>query len=93
MNGFIDNDDYKSWMDSLRYREVVIKHNNKKYHIEAYPKKYLIGLFKKKEYEIEQWFEVKGDSYDDAFDKLMNEPLFDGSALKDIINDIEWLEG
>ena len=34
-----------------------------------------------------------GNSNDDAYQKLMNEPLFGGEALKDILDEIEWLEG
>ena len=54
-------------------------------------KKYVIGVFKKKIEEIDHWIEVVGDSDDDAYNKLMNEPLFEKQALKDIINEIEWL--
>ena len=38
------------------------------------------------------FFDIEGDSYDDAYNKLMDEPLFDGEALKDILDKIEWLE-
>ena len=54
-------------------------------------KKYVIGVFKKKIDDIDHWLEVVGDSDDDAYNKLMNEPLFEKQALKDIINEIEWL--
>ena len=93
MSGFINKDELESSMDNLKYREVVIRFHNQNYHIEAYSKKYVIGIFNKKEYKIDSWIEVEGVSDDDAFNKLMNQPLFDGFALKDIINDIEWLEG
>lgn len=93
MNGFIDKDEFESSMDNLKYREVVIRFHNLNYHIEAYPKKYVIGIFNKKEYKIDSWIEVEGISDDDAFEKLMNQLLFDGCALKDIINEVEWLEG
>lgn len=93
MNGFIDKDEFESSMDNLKYREAVIRFHNLNYHIEAYPKKYVIGIFNKKEYKIDSWIEVEGISDDDAFEKLMNQLLFDGCALKDIINEIEWLEG
>lgn len=33
------------------------------------------------------------ESYDDAYNRLMNEPLFDGEELKNILDKIEWLEG
>ena len=55
-------------------------------------KKYTIGVFKKKVYEIDHWIEVVGESYEDAYQKLMNEPLFNNEALKDILDKIEWLE-
>ncbi len=93
MNGLIDKDEFESSMDNLRYREVVISYKGQRYHIEAYSKKYVIGLFEKKEYRIKEWIEVVGDSDDDAYKKLMNEPLFGGEALKDILDEIEWLEG
>ena len=93
MNGLIDKDEFESSMDNLRYREVVISYKGQRYHIEAYDKKYVIGLFEKKEYRIKEWIEVVGDTNDDAYQKLMNEPLFGGEALKDILGEIEWLEG
>ena len=93
MNGLIDKDEFESSMDNLRYREVVISYKGQRYHIEAYSKKYVIGLFDKKEYSIKEWIEVVGDINDDAYQKLMNEPLFGGEALKDILDEIEWLEG
>lgn len=93
MNGLIDKDEFESSMDNLRYREVVISYKGQRYHIEAYDKKYVIGLFEKKEYRIKEWIEVVGDTNDDAYQKLMNEPLFGGKALKDILDEIEWLEG
>lgn len=93
MNGLIDKDEFESSMDNLRYREVVISFKGQRYHIEAYSKKYVIGLFDKKEYRIKEWIEVVGDTNDDAYQKLMNEPLFGGEALKDILDKIEWLEG
>lgn len=80
------------YLESLKYTEVVIKYKGQRYHIEAGTKKYTIGVFKKKVYEIDYWIEVVGSSYDDAYQKLMNEALFGGEALKDIINEIEWLE-
>ena len=93
MNGFLDDDALQSSMDNLKYREVVIKYKGQRYHVEAYSMKYVIGIFEKKEYRIKEWIEVVGVSDDDAYDKLMNEPLFGGEALKDIIDKIEWLEG
>ena len=93
MDGLIDKDALESSMDNLKYREVVISYKGQRYHIEADNKKYIIGLFEKKEYRIKEWVEVAGVSDDDAYNKLMNEPLFDGEALKDIIDKIEWLEG
>ena len=92
MNGLTD-DMLESYMHNLRYAEVVIGYKGQRYHIEAGTKKYTIGVFKKKAYEIDRWIEVVGESYDDAYDKLMNEPLFGDEALKDILNNIEWLEG
>ena len=91
MNG-LSNDMLESYMNSLKYAEVVIKYKGQRYHIEAGAKKYTIGVFKKKEYEIDYFFDIEGDSYDDAYNKLMNEPLFGGEALKDILDKIEWLE-
>ena len=93
MNGLIDKDEFESSMDNLRYREVVISYKGQRYHIEAYSKKYVIGLFEKNEYRIKEWIEVVGDSDDDVYKKLMSEPLFGGEALKDILDEIEWLEG
>jgi hypothetical protein len=93
MNGLIDKDEFESSMDNLRYREVVISYKGQRYHIEAYDKKYVIGLFEKKEYRIKEWIEVVGNTNDEAYQKLMNEPLFAGEALKDILDKIEWLEG
>lgn len=90
MNGLTE-DMFESWLNDLRYREVIIGYNGTRYHIEAYNKKYVIGVFKKKNEEIDHWIEVVGDSDDDAYNKLMNEPLFEKQALKDIINEIEWL--
>ena len=82
----------QSYLNSLRYAEVVIGYKGQRYHIEAGTKKYTIGVFKKKEYEIDYWIEVVGESYEDAYQKLINEPLFSGEALKDILDKIEWLE-
>ena len=50
-----------------------------------------LAYLRKKIEEIDHWIEVVGDSDDDAYNKLMNEPLFEKQALKDIINEIEWL--
>ena len=91
MNGLTDTM-LESYLNSLRYAEVVIKYKGQRYHIEAGTKKYTIGVFKKKVYEIDHWIEVVGESYDDAYQKLMSEPLFSGEALKDILDKIEWLE-
>ena len=91
MNGLTDTM-LESYLNRLRYAEVVIGYKGQRYHIEAGTKKYTIGVFKKKEYEIDHWIEVVGESYDDAYQKLMNNPLFNGEALKDILNKIEWLE-
>ena len=91
MNGLTDTM-FESYLNSLRYAEVVIGYKGQRYHIEAGTKKFTIGVFKKKEYEIDHWIEVVGESYDDAYQKLMNDPLFNGEALKDILNKIEWLE-
>ena len=53
----------------------------------------MLSVFlKRKKYRIKDWIEVVGTSDDDAYNKLMNEPLFCGEALKDIIDKIEWLE-
>ena len=90
MNG-LTKDMLEIWLDDLKYCEVIIGYKGSRYHIEAYNKKYVIGVFKKKCEEIDRWIEVKGESSDEPFDKLMNEPLFSGEALKDIINDIDWL--
>lgn len=92
MSGFANIEERESCMNSLRYREVVISFHNKTYHIEAYNNKYVVGLFKKKEYEIEKRIEFSGKNEEDAFNKLMCEKIFDGRALKDIIDEIEWLE-
>ena len=51
MSGFINNDEFESSLDNLKYREVVIRFHNQNYHIEAYRKKYVIGIFNKKEYK------------------------------------------
>ena len=91
MNGLADTM-LESYLNSLRYAEVVVGYKGQRYHIESGTKKYTIGVFKKKEYEIDHWIEVVGESYDDAYQKLMNDPLFNGEALKDILNKIEWLE-
>ena len=91
MNGLTDTM-LESYLNNLRYAEVVIGYKGQRYHIEAGTKKYTIGVFKKKEYEIDHWVEVVGESYDDAYQKLMNDPLFNGEALKDILDKIEWLE-
>lgn len=92
MNG-LTKDDFEDWMWRLQYVEVVISYKGKRYHIESYNKKYVIGLFEKKEYRIKEWIEVVGNSDEEAFQKLMNEPLFSGEALKNILDKIEWLEG
>ena len=81
MNG-LSNDMLESYMNSLKYAEVAIKYKGQRYHIEAGTKKYTIGVFKKRKYEIDYFFDIEGDSYDDAYNKLMNEPLFGGEALK-----------
>ena len=93
MNGFLNDEALQSSIDNLKYREVVIKYKGQRYHIEAFTKKYVIGIFEKKEYQIKERIDVVGVSDDDAYDKLMNEPLFGGEALKDILDKIEWLEG
>ena len=93
MNGLINDDELQSSMDNLKYREVVIGYKGERYHIEAYDKKYIIGIFKKHKYEIDHWIEVVGNTDDEAYFKLLNEPLFSGEALKDILDKIEWLEG
>ena len=92
MNG-LTKEDFEDWMWRLQYVEVVISYKGQRYHIESYNKKYVIGLFEKKEYRIKEWIEVVGSSDEEAFQKLMNEPLFSGEALKDILDKIEWLEG
>lgn len=92
MNG-LTKEDFNDWMWRLQYVEVVIGYKGQRYHIESYNKKYIVGVFKKKAYEIDNWIEIVGENNDDAFNKLMNEPLFSGEALKDIIDKIEWLEG
>lgn len=50
-------------------------------------------IFEKKKYRIKEWIDVVCISDDDAYNKLMNEPLFSGEALRDILDKIEWLEG
>lgn len=92
MNG-LTKEDFEDWMWRLQYVEVVISYKGQRYHIESFNKKYVIGLFEKKEYRIKEWIEVVGNSDEEAFQKLMNEPLFSGEALKDILDKIEWLEG
>lgn len=91
MNG-LTKERFEDLMWRLQYVEVVISYKGQRYHIESYNKKYIIGVFKKKKYEIDYWIEVVGETYDDAYKKLMNEPLFCGEALKDILDKIEWLE-
>ncbi|MDD5885587.1 MAG: hypothetical protein PUC66_06125 [Erysipelotrichaceae bacterium] len=90
MSGLTE-DMLESWLDDLKYREVIIGYKGIRYHIEAYNKKYVIGVFKKNIEEIDHWIEVVGDTDDDAYNKLMNEPLFGKQALKDVIHEIEWL--
>lgn len=92
MSESLSKDELESCMNALEYREVVIGYHGKRYHIEAYNQKYIIGLFEKKKYRIKSWREVIGKTDDDAFYHLMNDPLFDGEALKDIIDEIDWLE-
>jgi hypothetical protein len=92
MNG-LTKEDFEDWMWRLQYVEVVISYKGQRYHIESFNKKYVIGLFEKKEYRIKEWIEVVGNSDEEAFQKLMNEPLFSGEALKNILDKIEWLEG
>ena len=89
----LTKEQFEDWIWRLRYVEVVIGYKGQRYHIEGYNKKYVVGIFEKKEYKIKEWIEVVGNSNDDAYNKLMNEPLFGGEALKDIIDRIEWLEG
>ncbi len=89
----LTKEQFDDWMWRLRYVEVVIAYKGQRYHIEGNNKKYFVGIFEKKEYKIKEWIEVVGNSNDDAYNKLMNEPLFGGEALKDIIDKIEWLEG
>lgn len=91
MNG-LRNNVSESCMNALRYAEVVIKYKGQRYHIEAGSKKYTIGVFKKETYEIDYFLEVKGSTYEEAYNKLISEPLFNGNALKDIIEQVEWLE-
>ena len=89
----LTKEQFEDWMWRLRYVEVVIGYKGQRYHIEGYNKKYVIGIFEKNEYRIKEWIDVVGVSNDDAYNKLMNEPLFGGEALKDILDNIEWLEG
>ena len=90
MNGLTD-DMLESYMDDLKYREVIIGYKGNRYHIEAYNKKYVVGIFKKKEDVIDYFVDVQGISDDDAYEKLMSQPLFSGEALKNILGKIEWL--
>ena len=92
MNG-LSKETFEDWMWRLQYVEVVISYKGQRYHIESFNKKYVIGLFEKKEYRIKECIEVVGSSNEEAFQKLMNEPLFSGEALKDILDKVEWLEG
>lgn len=92
MNG-LTKEDFEDWMWRLQYVEVVISYKGQRYHIESFNKKYVISLFEKKEYRIKEWIEVVGNSDEEAFQKLMNESLFSGEALKNILDKIEWLEG
>lgn len=48
----MEKDEFESSMDNLRYREVVISYKGQRYHIEAYEKKYIIGIFEKKNIEL-----------------------------------------
>ena len=57
-----DCDMLESYMNSLKYAEVVIKYKGQRYHIEAGTKKYTIGVFKKKEYEIDYFFDIECES-------------------------------
>jgi len=54
-------------------------------------RKYVVGIFKKKEDVIDYFVDVQGISDDDAYEKLMSQPLFSGEALKNILDKIEWL--
>lgn len=90
MNGLTD-DMLESYMDDLKYREVIIGYKGNRYHIEAYNKKFVVGIFKKNEDVIDYFVDVQGVSNDDAYEKLMSQPLFSGEALKDILDKIEWL--
>lgn len=51
MNG-LSSDMFESYMNSLKYAEVVIKYKGQRYHIEAGTKKYTIGLFKRKNMKL-----------------------------------------
>ncbi len=90
MNGLTD-DMLESYMDDLKYREVIIGYKGNRYDIEAYNKKYVVGIFKKKGDVIDYFVDVQGVSNDDAYEKLMSQPLFSGEALRDILDKIEWL--
>ena len=70
MNGLTD-DMLESYMDDLKYREVIIGYKGNRYHIEAYNKKYVVGIFKKKEDVIDYFVDVQGVSNDDAYEKLI----------------------
>ncbi len=87
----LTNEMLESWLNDLKYREVIIRYKGIKYHIEAYNKKYVIGVFDKSKDEIDHFIDVIGCSDEDAYEKLMNEPLFSGQPLKEIINEIEWM--
>ena len=54
MNGLTD-DMLESYMDDLKYREVIIGYKGNRYHIEAYNKKYVVGIFKKKEVRVKDF--------------------------------------
>jgi hypothetical protein len=71
------------WLLDITENVITLRHTTKKY---------IIGLFEKKKYRIKSWREVIGKTDDDAFYHLMNDSLFDGKALKDIIDEIDWLE-
>lgn len=87
----LSKEELQSFMESIEYREADIIYKKVYYHIEAIGHDYYVSKYLTEDGPIIDDKIVKGHKGDkgETFKKFLNEKLFDGKSILEIIDDIE----
>jgi len=87
MNG-LSKETKDELMNSIQYRECDIIYKKQMYHIESCGKTMSVGIYDKTNEIIEKWIEIDEGNAEKSYQKFLNEPLFSGKTILEIIDEL-----